>query len=220
MATAENPRYAEIQDLHTNDPDAFEKTVKRFVSMQNRVTKSRNEVTATVNILGQGKLVCLALQDYIAAVRSKSTMSDFDRYFRARFGGKIPGAGWTLARVFAVHCLAPVTAKRYLPESVYDGHFCRVLQAAGKVVNIAEDITGPTPETSGLNHQVFTDVATVLKTRFKNALQDLRDIEARLIWDVKMEDAGIEACRLDVETRTLRYLTVEEMASHRGTKAS
>lgn len=158
----------------------------------------------------------LALQDYIAAVKLKSTMSDFDQYFRARFGGKIPGAGWTLASAFSAHCLAPETAARYVPESVFDGHYCRVLQAAGKVAKIAGFIEGPTAETSGLNHQVFADVAKVLNTGFKNALQDLRDIEARLVWEVKMEDIGEEGYPLEVERKTLRYLSVEELAKHRA----
>jgi hypothetical protein len=212
----EVPSFAEIQDMHANRPDVFEKTLKGLVSMQDRVTEGRKEVTKTVNFLAQGKLVCLAWKDYIAAVKLKTTTSDFDRYFRARFGGRIPGAGWTLASAFSAHCLALETAARYVPESVFDGHYCRVLQAAGKIVKIAGSIIGETPETSGLNHQVFTDVAKVLNTGFKNALQDLRDIEARLVWEVKMEDIGEEGYPLEVGTRTLRYLSVEEMASRRA----
>jgi hypothetical protein len=216
MATIENPSFAVIEDMYANHPEAFVNTVKRLVSMQDRVTKSRKEVTNTVNFLSQGKFVCLALKDFNAALEAKTTKSmadyDFDKYFLGRFGGKIPGAGLTLAKAFGAFCLAPESAARHVPESVFDGHFCRVLQAAGKVVNIAEDIKGPTPETSGLNHQVFTDVATVLKTRFKNALQELRDIEARLIWDEKETDDG--------KIRTLVYVSVEELAARRRRQAS
>jgi hypothetical protein len=197
--------------MHANRPDDFARAVKRLVSMRKRVTESRKEVTTTVNILGQGKLVSLALQDYTEALRLKTTILDFADYFHSRFGGKVPGAGLTLATAFSTHCLAPITAARYVPESVFDGHYCRVLQAAGKVANRAWCIKGPTPETSFLNHQVFTDVATVLKMGFKNALRDLRNIDARLV-EVETSDG-------EDKIRTLVYLSVEELASRRVTNA-
>jgi hypothetical protein len=203
----EVPGFAEIQDMHANRPDDFTSTVKRLVSLRGRATETQKDVTNTVNILGQGKLVSLALQDYTAAVRLKTTTSDFDDYFHSRFGGKVPGAGLTLARAFSAHCLAPITSARYVPESVFDGHYCRVLQTAGKVANRAWYIKGPTPETSFLNHQVFTDVGTVLKTGGKNALKDLRNIDARLV-EVETTDG-------EDRMTTLVYLSAEALANRR-----
>ena len=65
----EVPSYAEIKHMYANNPDVFAQTVKGFVSMQDGVTTSRKEVTNAVNYLGQGKLVCLALKDYLRALR-------------------------------------------------------------------------------------------------------------------------------------------------------
>jgi hypothetical protein len=49
-----------------------------------------------------------------------------------------------------------------------------------------------------------------------NAVKELRDIECRLVWEVKMEDIGDEGYSLQVERRTLRYLSVEELAKRRA----
>jgi hypothetical protein len=205
----EAPSFAVIEDMHANRPAAFEKAVRGLVSMQDRVTTSRKEVTNTVNFLAQGKFVSLAMKDYQAAPESKAFPScTFASYFRARFGGRIPGAGLTIARAFDAFCLAPKTAARYVPESVFDGCYCRVLQAAGKIVNIASFIKGPTLQTSYLGHQVFTDVAAVLNMHGCDAVKELREIEARLV-EVETTDG-------EDKIKTLVYLSVEELAKCRA----
>jgi ribosomal protein L7Ae-like RNA K-turn-binding protein len=209
----EAPSFAEIEDMHANQPDVFLKTVQRFVSMQDGVTKGRKEVTKTVNFLGQGKLVCMAMKDYDAMPRLNApSWYNFDDYFFNRFGGKVPGAGATLAGVFSAFCLAPKTAARYLPESVYDQHFCRVLQAAGKIVDMASGIQGETLETSYLNHQVFIDVAIILKTGGKHALAELRESQARLVKVTKTDGED--------KRQVLVYLTKAQLAARRARIAS
>jgi hypothetical protein len=87
-----------------------------------------------------------------------------------------------------------------------------VLQAAGKIVDMASGIQGETLETSYLNHQVFIDVAIILKTGGKHALAELREIQARLVKVTKTDGED--------KRQVLVYLTKAQLAARRARIAS
>jgi hypothetical protein len=203
--------FAELEDCAANHRADYEnllvgivKQAKKQADLKESGKELTKELTSAANF--QGKVLTIELRLFKEAMAKGAIRSgrSFKDHVTGQYG-EMPARAYSCANVFGTFVLAPVEAPRYVPEKVYDNQTSRAINAASKVINIAEDIKGATPETCGLNHQVFTDVATVLKLPGgKTSVEALESILSRLVW--------IESNAGGKTTRTLVYLTEKELA--------
>jgi hypothetical protein len=199
--------YAELEEIEANHLPEYLKVLPGLVKLAKTQKALGKEIGDGASFYG--KVLCIELRRLKTAkeaglVDGNRTLAD---YVKGQYG-VIPARAFSAANVFSAFCLAPETSARYVSEKVYGEITSRMMNDASKITNTAKDIKGETPETSGLGHPVFTEVANVLRTLRKTAVEALENITARL---VEIEDG---------DTKKLTFLSTAELAARNAKLAA
>ena len=202
--------FAELEEIAANHNPEYIAMLKGIARTAERAKKLGKELTNGANFYG--KALCIIMRRYQEGVAEKLINAASLSAYVERELGKMPARAYPALKVFNTFCLADEKHFRFVPEVVYDELTSRIINEASKIVNIAEGINGPTPETSGLSHQVFTDTAAILKVHGKTAVEKLEEIQARLI--------KVETTVGDTTEKTLLYISPDELAQRKAREAA
>jgi hypothetical protein len=190
--------YSVLAHIRQNHPEDYNRLIESCKPKDEKAKRMANFY---------GKLLCLERRNFYTGIEDgrNTTGYEFRDWFELKHG-KFPARAYSSARVFDTFVLDAENHPRYVQEAVYDILTSRLINATSRVVNAAKR------HSFGLDHEVFTEAAAILKAHGDTAAEQMEEIEGRLGWTSKTIG--------EHETKVPVYLTREEAAACRAREAA